>query len=144
MEPPCRETITRCSFGKIVLSRVTGIGRNPPKHRSTFFFSLSSLLLSISSPQYEIPKMRNVSAAVISFIFYLSLSFMLARRPQTLRFLRLPLYTAWRARATRLKQNSLITLQTLMQHCRAAGPRQGSPGLPTVSHMSSPVKLVDD
>lgn len=35
-------------------------------------------------------------------------------------------YMVWCARATRVKQNSLITLQTLMQRCTAAGPVRGA------------------
>lgn len=100
--------------------------KKPSEASEHFFFHLSFLLLNVSSRQYEIPKMRNVSAALILFYFLLFHCHLCLRgglRPTL--FCASP-YVARCARATRVKQNSLITLQTLTQRCRAAGPVRGA------------------
>lgn len=100
--------------------------KKPTKASEHFFFSLSFLLLNISTRHDEIQKMRNVSTAVILFYFLMFHGHLCLRdglRPTL--FCASP-YMAWCARATRVKQNSLIMLQTLMRRCRAAGPVRGA------------------
>lgn len=143
-EPPCSETITRCSFRRIVLSLVTKIGKNPQKQPSTFFFLVSPFFIVFNILKFW---KWELWVLQLSYFFNVSLSFMLVRRPQIDSFLCFLIcggVCAHMRVSSQRKTKQFNHATNPNAALQSNGARQGSPGLPTVSHMSSPVKLVDD